>query len=58
MATPTLQTIGSTLRNTTNDIRSADIEDGIYAGDTLRLEFEDGRIFYAAYDEDETHTLM
>ena len=58
MATPTLQTIGSTLRNTTNDIRSADIEDGIYAGDTLRIEFEDGRIFYAAYDEDEQSHLM
>lgn len=59
--TPSLQTIGSTLRNTTNDIRSADIEDGLYLGDTLRIEFEDGRIFYAdydAYDEDEPHTLM
>ena len=56
--TTSLQTIGSTLRNTTNDIRSADIEDGIYAGDTLRIEFEDGRIFYAAYDEDEQSLLM
>ena len=56
--TPSLQTIGSTLHNTTNDIRSADIEDGIYAGDTLRIEFEDGRIFYAAYDEDEPSLLM
>lgn len=56
--TPSLQTIGSTLRNTTNDIRSADIEDGIYAGDTLRIEFENGRIFYAAYDKDEPSLLM
>lgn len=58
MATPSLHNIGSTLRNTTNDIRSADIEDGIYAGDTLRIEFEDGRIFYAAYDEDEPSCLL
>ena len=58
MATPTLHNIASTLRNTTNDIRSADIEDGIYAGDTLRIEFENGRIFYAAYDEDEPSHLM
>ena len=58
MTTPTLQTIASTLRNTTNDIRSADIEDGIHAGDTLRIEFENGRIFYAVYDEDEPSTLM
>lgn len=56
--TPSLQTIGSTLRNTTNDIRSVDIEDGVYAGDTLRIEFEDGRIFYADYDEDEPSHLM
>ena len=58
MTTPTIQTIASTLRNTTNDIRSVDIEDGIYAGDTLRIEFEDGRIFYADYDEDEPSHLM
>lgn len=58
MTTPTIQTIASTLRNTTNDIRSADIEDGIHAGDTLRIEFEDGRIFYADYDEDEPSLLM
>ena len=57
MATPTLQTIGSTLHNTTNDIRSLSIEDGIRAGDTIRIEFENGRIFYAAYDEDEPSTL-
>lgn len=56
--TPSLQTIGRTLRNTTNDIRSADIEDGIYAGDTLRIEFENGRIFYAAYDKDEPSCLL
>ena len=56
--TPSLQTIGSTLHNTTNDIRSTRIVDGIYAGDTLRIEFEDGRIFYAAYDADEPSTLM
>lgn len=58
MTTPSLQTIASTLRNTANDIRSADIEDGIYAGDTLRIEFEDGRIFYADYDEDEPSLLL
>ena len=58
MTTPTLHNIGSTLRNTTNDIRSADIEDGTYAGDTLRIEFEGGRIFYADYDEDEPSHLM
>ena len=58
MTTPTIQTIASTLRNTTNDIRSTDIEDGTYAGDTLRIEFEDGRNFYAAYDEDEPSHLM
>lgn len=58
MTTPTIQTIASTLRNITNDIHSADIEDGIYAGDTLRIEFEDGRIFYATYDEDEPSLLM
>jgi len=56
--TPSIQTIGSTLHNTTNDIRSTRIVDGIYAGDTLRIEFEDGRIFYAAYDEDEPTLLM
>nr|DAL14803.1 MAG TPA_asm: hypothetical protein [Caudoviricetes sp.] len=58
MTTPTLQTIGSTLHNTTDDIRSTSVEDGIYAGDTLRIEFEDGRIFYAAYDEDEPSCLL
>lgn len=58
MTTPSLHNIASTLRNTTNDIRSADIEDGTYAGDTLRIEFEDGRIFYAEYDEDEPSLLM
>lgn len=58
MTTPTLRNISSTLRNTTNDINSITIEDGIYAGDTLRIEFEDGRIFYAAYDEDETDCLL
>lgn len=58
MTTPTLQAIGSTLRNTTNDIRSAGIEDGTYAGDTLRIEFENGRIFYAAYDKDEPSLLL
>lgn len=56
--TPSLHNIASTLHNTTNDIRSTDIEDGIYAGDTLRIEFEDGRIFYAAYDEDEPACLL
>lgn len=58
MTTPTLHNIARTLRNTTDDIRSADIEDGIYAGDTLRIEFEDGRIFYADYDEDEPSLLL
>lgn len=58
MATPTLQSIGTTLDIAANDIRSLSIEDGIYAGDTLRIEFENGRIFYAAYDEDEPSTLM
>lgn len=58
MTTPTINNIGSTLHNTTNDIRSTRIEDGIYAGDTLRIEFEDGRIFYAAYDEDEPDCLL
>lgn len=58
MTTPALHNIASTLRNTTNDIRSADIEDGIYAGDTLRIEFENGRIFCAAYDKDEPALLM
>lgn len=56
--TPSLQTIGSTLHNTTNDIRSTRIVDGIYAGDTLRIEFENGRIFYAAYDKDEPSLLL
>lgn len=59
MTTPTIQTIASTIRNTTNDIRSVDIEDGIYrTDDTLRIEFENGRIFYADYDEDEPSLLM
>lgn len=58
MTTPTINNIASTLHNTTNDIRSTDIEDGIYAGDTLRIEFEDGRIFYASYDEDEPDCLL
>ena len=57
MATPTLQAIGTTLDIAANDIRSLSIEDGIYAGDTLRIEFENGRIFYAAYDEDEPALL-
>lgn len=56
--TPSLQTIGSTLHNTTNDIRSLSIEDGTRAGDTLRIEFEDGRIFYAAYDKDDPSLLL
>lgn len=56
--TPSLQTIGSTLHNTTNDIRSTRIVDGIYAGDTLRIEFENGRIFYTAYDKDEPSLLL
>ena len=58
MATPTLQAIGTTLDIAANDIRTVGIEDGIRAGDTLRIEFEDGRIFYAAYDEDEPSHLM
>lgn len=58
MATPTLQSIGTTLDIAANDIRSLSIEDGTRAGDTLRIEFENGRIFYAAYDEDEPSTLM
>lgn len=60
MTTPTLHNIGSTLRNTTNDIRSARIRtvDGIYAGDTLRIEFENGRIFYVEYDKDEPSLLL
>ena len=58
MTTPTLHNIASTIRDTTNDIRSADIEDGTYAGDTLRIEFENGRIFYADYDEDEPSLLL
>lgn len=56
--TPSLQAIGTTLDIAANDIRSLSIEDGIRAGDTLRIEFEDGRIFYAAYDEDEPSILM
>lgn len=55
---PSLQTIGSTLHNTTNDIRDTRIVDGIYAGDTLRIEFEDGRIFYATYDVYYPETLL
>ena len=58
MTTPTLRNIASTLHNTTNDIRSTNIEDGIYAGDTLRIEFDNGRIFYAAYDEDAPDCLL
>lgn len=58
MTTPTLQAIGTTLDIAANDIRSLSIEDGNRAGDTLRIEFEDGRIFYAAYDEDEPSLLM
>ena len=58
MTTPTLPNIASTLRNTTNDINAITIEDGIYAGDTLRIEFEDGRIFYATYDEDTPDCLL
>ena len=58
MTTPTLHNIGRTLRNTTNDIRSLSIEDGTRAGDTLRIEFENGRIFYAAYDKDEPSLLL
>ena len=56
--TPSLQAIGTTLDIAANDIRSLSIEDGTRAGDTLRIEFEDGRIFYAAYDKDEPSTLM
>lgn len=58
MATPTLQAIGTTIDVAANDIRTVGIEDGTRAGDTLRIEFEDGRIFYAAYDEDEPSLLM
>lgn len=59
MATiPSLQTIGSTLHNTTDDIRSTKIVDGIYAGDTLRIEFEDGKIIYATYDVYYPDTLL
>ena len=58
MATPTLQAIGTTLDIAANDIRSLSIEDGTYAGDTLRIEFENGRIFYAAYDKDEPSLLL
>ena len=58
MTTPTLQAIGTTIDIAANDIRSLSIEDGIRAGDTLRIEFENGRIFYAAYDEDEPSLLM
>lgn len=56
--TPSLRAIGTTIDVAANDIRSVGIEDGIRAGDTLRIEFEGGRIFYAAYDEDEPATLM
>lgn len=56
--TPTLQAIGTTLDIAANDIRSLSIEDGSRAGDTLRIEFEDGRIFYAAYDKDEPSLLL
>lgn len=56
--TPSLRAIGTTLDIAANDISSLSIEDGTRAGDTLRIEFEDGRIFYATYDEDEPHTLM
>lgn len=56
--TPSLRAIGTTIDVAANDIHSADIEDGIYAGDTLRIEFEDGRIFYTTYDEDEPSLLM
>lgn len=56
--TPTLQAIGTTIDVAANDIRTVGIEDGTRAGDTLRIEFEDGRIFYAAYDEDEPSLLM
>ena len=58
MTTPTLQAIGTTLDIAANDIRSLSIEDGTRAGDTLRIEFEDGRIFYAAYDKDEPSLLL
>lgn len=58
MTTPTLQAIGTTLDIAANDIRSLSIEDGIRAGDTLRIEFENGRIFYADYDEDEPSLLL
>ena len=58
MATPTLQAIGTTLDIAANDIRSLSIEDGARAGDTLRIEFENGRIFYAAYDKDEPSLLL
>lgn len=58
MATPTLQAIGTTIDVAANDISSVGIEDGTRAGDTLRIEFEDGRIFYATYDEDEPSLLM
>ena len=56
--TPSLRAIGTTLDIAANDIRSLSIEDGTRAGDTLRIEFEDGRIFYAAYDEDEPSLLL
>lgn len=58
MTTPTLQNIGSTLHNNTSDIRSTKIVDGMYAADTLRIEFEDGKIIYASYDEDEPDYLL
>lgn len=56
--TPSLRAIGTTIDVAANDISSVGIEDGTRAGDTLRIEFEDGRIFYATYDEDEPSLLM
>lgn len=56
--TPSLRAIGTTIDVAANDIRTVGIEDGTSAGDTLRIEFENGRIFYAVYDEDEPSLLM
>lgn len=56
--TPSLRAIGTTIDVAANDIRSVGIEDGTRAGDTLRIEFENGRIFYATYDEDEPSLLL
>lgn len=56
--TPSLRAIGTTIDVAANDISSVGIEDGTRAGDTLRIEFEDGRIFYAAYDKDEPSLLL